>query len=331
MKLRSILATAAIAALSSICAFGSAALAETLRLAHHHAVGGQVDIAAKKFAELAKEYSKGEITIQVFPAAQLGQEREALDLVNQGAIDVSITSTPILDKLYPPMAATSTPLIFKSWEHARKLYKGEFGQGLIAGVRDNSDVEVLGFIHLGFRDLMFKGEAPTTLAGMQGKRMRSPENFVWIRMFELMGAKPTPVTWGEVYTAMQTGVAEGLDTSAAAGLDMKFNEVTSSLLKTQHMFGSMLFAMNKAKLAALSPEQQEIIKKAAVDTGDYVDLEVNIPAENAAYGKLEAAGIKVVEPANPQEWRDAMAPLQAEIAERNPGADKFIEMAKSAE
>ncbi len=87
-------------------------------------------------------------------------------------------------------------------------------------------------------------------------------------MFELMGAKPTPVTWGEVYTAMQTGVAEGFDTSAQAALDMKFNEVSNSLLKTQHMFGSMLFAMNENKFAALSPDKQELlIKKAAADTG----------------------------------------------------------------
>src|SRR5690606_38260097 len=110
-----------------------------------------VDTADKKFAELVKEYSGGDITIQIFPGAQLGQEREALDLVNQGAIDISITSTPILDKLFAPMASTSAPLIFKGWEHARKVYKGEYGQALTAGVRDNSDVEILTFIHLGFR------------------------------------------------------------------------------------------------------------------------------------------------------------------------------------
>lgn len=324
MKIRNSVIAAALATVFSVA--GLAAQAETFRLAHHHAVGGQVDIAAKKFAELAKEYSNGEITVQVFPGAQLGQEREALDLVNQGAIDISITSTPILDKLFPPMAVTSAPGVFQGWDHAREVYKGEFGQGLIAGVRENSDVEVLGFIHLGFRDLMFTGEAPDTLAGLAGKRMRSPENFVWIRMFELLGTKPTPITWGEVYTAIQTGVADGFDTSAAAALDMKFNEVAKSLLKTQHMFGSMLFAMNKAKFEALSPEKQAIIRKVAADTGDYVDLEVNIPAENAAYGKLEALGVTIVEPANPQEFRDALVPLTQEIAERNPGADKFFEM-----
>jgi len=331
MNIRSSVIVAATAMVASLATIGSAAFAETFRLAHHHAVGGQVDQAAKKFAELVKEYSNGDVTIQIFPAAQLGQEREALDLVDQGAIDISITSTAVLDKLYGPMAATSAPLIFKGWDHARTLYKGEFGQGLIDGVRDNSDVEILTFIHLGFRDLMFTGDAPLTLAEMAGKRMRSPENFVWIRMFELWGARPTPVTWGEVYTAMQTGVAEGLDTPGAAALDMKFQEVTKSLLKTQHMFGSMVFAMNEAKFAALPPEKQEMMRKAAADAGDYSDLEVNKPAEEAAYAKLEAAGIAVVEPSNIQEWRDAMDPLQAEIAQRTPGADKFFELAKSVE
>jgi len=326
MSIRKRVLAAAVAFAATAATLGGSAFAETLRLAHHHAVGGQVDIAAKKFAELAKEYSKGELTVQIFPGAQLGQEREALDLVNQGAIDISITSTPIFDKFYAPMATTSTPGVFKGWDHARAVYKGEYGQGLIAGVRENSDVQVLGFIHLGFRDLMFKGEAPTTLAGMAGLRMRSPENFVWIRMFELMGAKPTPVTWGEVYTAMQTGVAQGFDTSAAAAIDMKFNEVTNSLLKTRHMFGSMAFAMSKARFDALSPENQELIRKVAADTGDYADLEINVPAENAAYGKLEAAGIKIVDLANPDEWRAALDPLKKEIADRNPGSDKFFEL-----
>jgi len=329
MKLRSIIAAGAFALLGST--FASNALAETFRLAHHHAVGGQVDLAAKKFADLVKEYSKGDITIQIFPAAQLGQEREAVDLVNQGAIDISITSTPILEKFFPPMAATSTPLIFKGWDHARKVYKGEFGQKLIEGVRDNSEIEVLTFVHLGFRDLMFKGDAPLKLADASGKRMRTPENYVWIRMFELLGTRPTPVTWGEVYTAMQTGVAEGFDTSAAAAIDMKFNEVSNSLLKTQHMFGSMLFAMNEGRFGSLSPEDQELIRKAAVDAADYADIEINIPAENEAYGKLEKSGIKIVEPENPQEWRDAVAPLAKEIAEKNPGSDKFIEMVTSVE
>lgn len=331
MGFRSKILAAALAVATASSGWAGAAWAETLRLAHHHAVGGQVDSTAKYFANLVKERSEGRITVRVFPGAQLGQEREAFDLVNQGAIDISITSTPIVDKIFPPMAVTSAPMLFKGWDHARAAYDGEFGKGLIAGVRDNSDIEILGFVHLGFRDLMFTEDAPLTLAEMEGKRMRSPENFVWIRMFELMGARPTPVTWGEVYTAMQTGVAHGLDTSPAAALDMKFNEVTKSLLKTHHMFGSMLFAMNDGRFNALSAEDRELIRKAAVDTCRYMVDTRMIPDEVAAYGKLEAAGIKIVEPANPQEWRDAMVALNKEIAERNPGSEAFIEMLKAGE
>jgi TRAP-type transport system periplasmic protein len=302
------------------------ASADTFRLGHHHAVGGTVDKAANKFAELVESKTEGRHQIRVFPGAQLGQEREAYDLVNQGAVDISITSTAILENVYPPMAATSLPFGFQGWDHARELYKGEYGQKLAEGVRANSDSVILAYIHLGFRDLLFTGEAPTTLAEIQGKRMRSPENTVWIRMFELMGTNPTPVTWGEVYSAMQTGIAEGLDSPPATAIDMKFNEVTRSLLKTNHMFGSMIFAMNEQKFANLSDEDQAQIVEAAVEAADWSDLEVARPDEEKAYDNLASLGITVVEPANPQEWRDAMAPLADEIGARHEDIPPYIDM-----
>ena len=302
------------------------AFAQTFRLAHHHAVGGAVDKAAKHFAALVNEKSGKRITIRVFPGAQLGQEREAYDLVNQGAIDISITSTAILDKVFPPMTVTSLPFVFRDWDHARSVYKGEFGKALTEGVRQTSDTEILSFIHLGFRDLLFTGAPATAVAAMQGKRMRSPENFVWIRMFELMGARPTPVTWGEVYTAMQTGVAEGLDSPPATALDMKFNEVTKTLVKTGHMFGSMVFVMNETKFNSLKPEDQALLKAAAVETGDWSDTEVAMPEEKSAYDRLVKAGVKVVEPENIDQWRTAMAPLRTEGSARNDGSDRFIKM-----
>lgn len=302
------------------------AQAEVLRLAHHHAVGGAVDKAANKFAELVAEKTDGRIEVRVFPGAQLGQEREAYDLVNQGAVDVSITSTAILENVYPPMAVTSLPFGFQSWEHARALYKGEFGQALAAGVRENSDTLILAYLHLGFRDLLFVDDAPTSLSEISGMRMRSPENTVWLRMFELMGTNPTPVTWGEVYSAMQTGIAQGLDSPPATAIDMKFNEVTKSLLRTNHMFGSMVFAMNESKFNALAPEDQQLVLEAAVEAADYSDLEVAKPDEEKAYDRLTQLGVQVIDPADPQEWRNAMQPLADEIAARHPDIPGFIEM-----
>ncbi len=300
--------------------------AETFRLGHHHAVGGEVDLMAHKLADLVKEKTNGRITIQVFPAAQLGQEREAYDLLNQGAIDMTVTSTGILDKVYPPMAVTSLPFIFHSWDQARHAFHGAFGQALTDGVRANSNTEVLAFVGLGFRDMLFRGDPVTTVAGMKGLRMRSPEDKVWIRMFQLLGAKPTPVTWGEVYTAMQTGVADGLDSPAQAALDMKFQEVTKSLVRTSHMFGSMLIDMNKDKFNALSDADKKVIKDAAKEATDWAETTISIPGEDTAYKALEKDGIKVVAAQDINAWSTAMRPLWDEIATSAPGSDKLIKM-----
>lgn len=310
----------------SLLASTAVAHAETFRLAHHHPVGSATDQAANKLAELVSEKSEGRITIQVFPGAQLGQEREAFDLVNQGAVDISLTSTPIPENIYPPMAVTGVPYLFRDWDHAIAMYNGEFGAGLIEGMRQTTDVEVLGFFHIGFRDLLFAKEGRTSLADMAGLKMRSPENFVWIRMFELLGTQPTPVTWGEVYSAMQMGVADGLDTPAIAVIDNKFFEVTKALVKTGHMFGSMMIAMNDGKFQALSAEDQALIVEAAREMGSYMDNEVTRPAEAQAYARLGELGIEVLEPDNIDEYRATMAPLLDEIRDRYPGSDEYIEM-----
>lgn len=323
-------ATLIAAALGTALAATPAA-AQTFRMGHHHAVGGTVDQTANKFAELVAERTGGDVRVQVFPAAQLGQEREAYDLLNQGAIDITITSTGILDKVYPPIAVTSLPFIFKSWDHAMGAFHGQFGQDLADGVREASNTEVLAYIGLGFRDLLFRDEPVTAVSGMEGVKMRSPESMVWIRMFELLGARPTPVTWGEVYTAMQTGVAAGLDSPAMAALDMKFDEVSESLVRTGHMFGAMLIAMNEDRFNALSPENQGIIKQAAVDAAAWADETISIPGEEKAYSLLEEKGVTVVPAEDPSAWAAAMRPLWDEVAERAPGSDHYIELLEKSE
>ncbi len=287
---------------------------QTLRLAHHHAPGGQVDQTAQKFVELVKAASNGQITVTVFPSAQLGQEREAFALLNQGVLDMTLTSVGLMDQFYPPVAVTALPFVFRDWNHANHAFEGEFGQALTAGVLQRSNAQVLGYLSLGFRDMLFRGEPVTDLAGMKGLRMRSPEANVWVRMFELMGARPTPVTWGEVYTAMQTGVAEGLESPGMAALDMKFNEVTKSLVQTRHMFAPMAIVMNKSRLARFSAEQQKLLLSAGAEAGRWSSTTLGEPGEQQAYKMMQDKGMKVVAASNPQAWADAVKPLWNEVA-----------------
>lgn len=303
-------------------------LAETLNLGHHHAVGGTVDVAANLFAKLADEKTEGRVIVRVFPAAQLGQEREAYDLVEQGGLDISITSTGFLDKNYPPISLTSMPFIFSDWDHAFKSYNGEFGDTIRDNVRAASNTEILAYLGLGFRNMFFTGEPVTTLAGMEGLKMRSPENFAWVKMYENMKALPTPITWGEVYTAMQVGVAQGFDAPPGAAANSKLHEVSKAMLKTNHMFAAMVFAMNKEKFNTLSAEDQALVVEAAVEAATTTNKEFTIPAEEKAFALFESTGVKIVEPDNIQEWRDAMKPLIDEVVADNPGADKLLALTK---
>jgi tripartite ATP-independent transporter DctP family solute receptor len=303
------------AAASIVLLAGATAQAQqSLRLAHHHAAGGQVDQTARKFVDLVKERSGGQIAVTVFPAAQLGQEREAFGLLNQGVIDMTFTSVGLMDQFYPPVAVTALPFVFRDWGHATRAFDGEFGQTLTASVAQRSNAQILGYIGLGFRDMFFRGEPVADVGGMKGLRMRSPEANVWVRMFELMGARPTPVTWGEVYTAMQTGVADGLESPGMAALDMKFNEVTKSVVQTRHMFAPMSIVMNKGRFTRLSADHQKAIGAAATEACRWSSTTLGEPGELEAVKTMQAKGMRVVAASNPQAWTDAVKPLWNEVA-----------------
>jgi TRAP-type transport system periplasmic protein len=303
--------------------------AETLRLAHHHVVGGQLDRAAHLLADRVDEMTGGELEIQIFPAAQLGQQNEAFEQLNLGVIDMSLSPISLMDKVYPPIRVFDLPFLWDDFEHFQRAVDGEFGKAAFEGLLANSNTRLIGMSGLGFRDMIFRGEPVTEVAGMGGLKMRAPEAHLWIRMFELLGARPTPVTWGEVYTAMQTGVADGLEAPAVGALDMKFDEVTSSVVLTQHMFGNMGVCINQQRYEQLSPEFQEAITVAGAEAGRYM-TEDTIAGVAKAYEDMKARGLVVVEPEDRAEWAEAMKPLWKEVAAQHPDSAHLIELALAA-
>ena len=325
------IATAMLGAIVVSFSLAASAGAETLRMAHHHAVGGMIDQTANKFAELVKEKTGGSVDVQIIPGAQLGQERELFDLLNNNGVDATITSLGHMDSYYGPITVTSYPFAFRDWEHARTALRGEFGDRIKEGVSENSNARIVGWLEVGFRDLIFREDPVTTLAGMEGVNMRSAESQTWIRMYELMGARPTPITWGEIYLSLQTGVVDGLDSPAFAALDMKFNEVTESLVKTNQMFAAMGIVVNENTLEKLTPEQQAAIAEAGDEAGIWVNTTILEPGADTAYARMEELGMQVVAPENPDEWRTAMRPLWDELSAAHPGSDELLKILLATE
>lgn len=315
-----------------VCAWAfPVSAATTLRMGHHQGLNSMLDRTAKHFAKLVNEKTNGEVKVRVFPSGQLGGETEALDLLEQGGIDMTITSIGQQDKYLPAIAALSSAYTFRDTAHAEKAMLGEFGDKVIKDAAEACNIQILGWLLVGPRDMMFKGEPVTSLAELQGLKMRSPEQFTWVRMFELLGARPTPVPWGEVYTAMQAGLVFGLDTPAQQALDMKFFEVSKSLSKTGHIFLLMTININKNKLASLKPEHRQAIMEAGKETCAWSNETIIKPENAKAYDDLQAKGIKVVEVKDLPQWAEAVKPMRKEVAEKFPGADTYFEAIDSVQ
>jgi len=317
-----------LAALGAWLGIGNAG-AETLRLAHHHTVGGQLDRTAQVFADEIGALTGGELEVQIFPAAQLGQQNEAYEQLNLGVIDMTLSPTGLMDKKYPAVRAANLPFIWQSFEHFERAVGGDWGEAMVEGLLGNSNTRLLGLAGLGFRDMIFRGEPVTEVAGMEGLKMRAPEAHLWIRMFELLGARPTPVTWGEVYTAMQTGVAAGLESPPVAALDMKFDEVTHSVVLTQHMFEIMGICINKNRFDQLSPEFQDAVVQAGAKAAQYLTDDTKAGSAKA-YDEMKAKGMEIHEPADPEAWADAMRPLWDEVVAEHPDTPKMVELILAA-
>lgn len=297
-----------------------------IKLAHHHNVAGLVDQTANKFAELVKEKGKGEIEIQVFPAAQLGQEREEIDGVHMGTINMAIVSPGLIDKYQKVMGIESLPFVFDNWDHADGCLYGPVGEKIKELLLKTSNIRILAWLHFGFREMMFRKKVITSLDQFKGLKMRSPEAWAWIRMFELLGAKPTPVTWGEVYTAMQMGVADGLESPPLAALDMKFDEVTKSMSLTHHMFATMVIAIHEKLYRGLSDNQKNIIEQCAIEAGKHGTNVIARPGEEKAIKTLIERGLTVTDVKDKEEWRKAVKPMHEEFAKQRPGAKELFEM-----
>ncbi|MHA2314767.1 MAG: TRAP transporter substrate-binding protein [Candidatus Hermodarchaeia archaeon] len=299
-----------------------------VKMGHHHAVGGTVDQAANKFRDVLKEKTKGKVEVQVFPGAQLGQEKEAIDGINLGTIDASIVSESLMDTYQPFMALDALPFLFTSWKHVDKSLNGPVGERMAKLMLEKSKIRILRFLMLGFRDMLFVRKRITHLSEMKGLKMRAPEAWAWIRMYQLLGSKPTPITWGEVYTALQNKVVEGMDSPLSMVIDMKFFEVSKHVLLTKSMFSSISLVMNNDFYNRLPDDIKKAVDESAKEAIDYVNWEVSHKAELAAVEKLKKLGL-TVDHAKPsrEAWEKAVRPQHEEFAKKKgPMAKELLEM-----
>lgn len=322
MKTLAVLLSGAIA-VAAIAPTGLAAQT-VLRLAENQPETNPVTVAMFKFADLVEEYSGGEVTVQVFPGAQLGQEMETIEQTQAGIIDLTRVNSVSLANVSPSMGAFTLPYVFANWDHKYRVLDGEIGQQVL------DDLEQVGMIGLGYMDAgsrsfyTVKGKPVTGLEDLKGLKIRVQPAPISIRMVELLGAVPTPMNYGEVYSSLQTGVIDGAENDYVSYQTSAHYEVAPNYVEDAHLSPPALLLMNKTKFDGLSAEHQAAIRKAGTEAALY-EREIMRDANEKAREAVVEGGATVTEVDNAP-FQAAVEPIYAEFPHLAP----FLEQIKAA-
>ncbi len=320
------LATTAIAALM---ATGAMAQDITIRLAHlnpedpfasHSGAMGAV------FKSLVESNSNGRIEVQLFPNGQLGKDNEVIEQVRSGLVESTISSSGGMAQHYPLVGVFDIPFAFPNIGVASKVIDTDssFGEAFVADLEAKTGLEVLGLLDSGgffaFTDSVRPIASVEDMDGLKIRTMTLPTHEA---MISSLGGQPTPLPWAEVYTALQTGVADGQMNPVPIIAFAKFDEVQKYLSITNHLITPYIWTMNAEFLASLSEEDQYLVKWAAdvaTDAGRAMSrvIEASEKGLPALAAKME---VNVVTPEEQAKFAEAAQPAVRALIEENYGAE----------
>ena len=321
---------AASMALAGLCLAAQAQAADvTIRLAHlnpEDPFASHSGAMAAVFKSLVESNSNGQIEVQLFPNGQLGKDNEVIEQVRSGLVESTISSSGGMAQHYPLVGVFDIPFAFPNIGVASKVITKDssFGEKFVSDLEAKTGLEVLGLLDSGGFFAFTDSKHPiASVEDMDGLRIRTMTLPTHEAMISSLGGQPTPLPWAEVYTALQTGVADGQMNPVPIIAFAKFDEVQKYLSITNHLITPYIWTMNKEFLEGLSEEDQYLIKWAAdvaTDAGRSMSrvIEASDKGLPALAAKME---VNVVTPEEQAKFAEAAQPAVRALIEEKFGAD----------
>lgn len=287
-----------------------AASSFTLKFGHLASEDHTWHKAALKFKELVEERSQRRVTVKIYPNSQLGQEMDLINSIQLGTADMTITGES-LQNWAPKAALLAVPYAFSSAEEMRAAAAGPVGEEICAGITDATGLVPVAWFERGPRHLT-SNRPINTPADLKGMKLRVPNVPLFVKVWEELGAKPTPMAFGEVFTSLQQSTIEAQENPLSLIESASFYEVQKHVNLTAHVRSWIYVVIGKDKLGSLPTELSAIVRQAAEEMQAYenklfneeeaklrVDLEANgmifIDSDQAAFArKAKAAVIKAL-------------------------------------
>lgn len=238
----------------------------TIRLGHVLAETHNWHRAATGFAEDVAKGTDGRVAVEVFSGGQLGTEKEAVEGLQFGSVQAGVIGTGSFQFLEPKLGILEMPYAWTSREQAFAALDGDLGEHL-AGLLADKGIVVLSWWELGFRNVTNNKGPINTPADLAGLKIRVTPDPVRLRTFELLGAEPAPLAFGELYTALQQGVFDAQENPLSVIESASFFEVQKFISMTQHIWGASALVMAKTVFDKLSDADKEVVMEAAGSWG----------------------------------------------------------------
>ena len=281
---------------------------KTLRLSHGVTVGMPYDLGAKRFAELVDVYTRSELQVKVFPNAQLGLEQDNAKDVQLGTLDFTLIAINNASLWYRPLDIMIMPFIFRDREHANAVINGPVGKELFENHRKASGTRIVSIFEWGDRAIINKVRPITKPDDLKGVKIRVPKNPVMVDTYNAFGATATAIDWGELYSALQSGVADGLEGPPQGMIDMKFTDFLKYYSFVNVFYGLSVVLMNDKAFFSLSPANQQAILRAGLEAGEYQRW-VSTLSHRDGLARLGEKGVKVNVVADRQAFVDRVKPV----------------------
>jgi len=302
--------------LAWLAACGAAIAADPLKLAigWPSPMVGPHGAGAQAFADELERLAPGRYKVAFFPGGSLGGEREMVESVQLGALEMAITGTAILGNFVPEMMVLDMPFLFRDSAHARATVDGPIGQELIAKMKARQ-LAGLTFGEIGFRHVTSTRRAVNSPDDMKGLKIRTMENPIHLAAFRALGALPTPMSWTEVLTALQQGTIDGQENPISILVASRMWEMQKHVTLTRHVFTPISFTMSPTFLDKLPVADQEIMRKAAL-AGRAANRKYVDEADASGVAELKRHGMAVVEVVDASAFQEKLKPVYDQYGAR---------------
>ena len=281
-------------AVAGACRSGAERGAIVLRLSHSMSAGPTaLHVFGDKFRELAEAATGGAVRVRLFPSGTLGQEREVVQQLQEGLVDFMVSGTAIWGSVAPRLQVFDFPFLWRDWDHVHGVVDGRVGREAADYLERTVRMRPLAWgDSFGFRQVVTRSRDVTEAGQLAGLKIRTIQSPIYVKAVELMGASPTPMAFGEVYTSMQTGVIDGYEHDASTTLQQRFYEVAHCMTRTRHIAGVLGLFASSAGMARIPPPLRAAIEQAAHDAAAY--QRARGPQEDTtAIAELTARGMTI--------------------------------------